>query len=312
MLDNNFYKELSEKLRNNSDLMQEYIVKERELLGKKQVLLSEKEKELDEIRKYLFLTASVVETLRQEVSVTTEQLKVLESEMLTGIQVSIGIEHDLDKLTNVKPVNIEHNKEVKYDSVSSILSSLSDLKSESDSLSSSDSDDISESSNNDNNIIRFSTTDTTIDDDIAYVKLVVENCKAPDDTSKLDIWKRRILVKHYMEQGLSTINEIMDRYNKYASHEQVALGTQSSISKDMKLIFDGGFRLDVLTYNKELQSTFRPASMLNSDEMCKINKLILGVENFDSAKYRVNSFISENNMSSYKTKAVFAFVKEQY
>lgn len=311
MLDNNFYKELSEKLRNNSDLMQEYIVKERELLGKKQVLLAEKEKELDEVRKYLFLTASVVETLKQEVSVTVEQLKVLESEMLTGIQVSIGIEQDLDKLTNVKPVEITSNKEVKYSSVNSILSSLSDLKSESDTLSSNDLDD-NDNENSENNIIRFSTSNTTVDDDIAYIKLIIENCKVPDDTSKLDIWKRRVLVKHYMEQGLSTINEVMERYNKYATHEQVALGTQSSISKDMKFIFDGGFRLEVLTYNKELQSTFRPASMLNSDEMCKINKLILGVETFDTAKYRVNTFISENNMSSYKTKAVFSFVKEQY
>lgn len=309
MLDNNFYKELSEKLRTNSDLMQEYIVKERELLGKKQVLLAKKEKELDEIRKYLFLTASVVETLKQEVSVTVEQLKILESEMLTGIQVSLGIEQDLDKLTNVKPVEIEHNKEVKYSSVNSILSSLSDLKSESDSLSSIDVDD---NENSANNIIRFSNSNTTIDADIAYVKLIIENCKVPDDTSKLDIWKRRVLVKYYMEQGLSTVNDIMERYNKYATHEQVALGTQSSISKDMKYIFDGGFRLEVLTYNKELQSTFRPASMLNSDEMCKINKLILGVETFETAKQRVNTFVSENNMSSYKTKAVFAFVKEQY
>lgn len=304
MLDNNFYKELSEKLRTNSDLIQEYIVKEKELLVKKQVLLTEKEKELDEIRRYLLLTTSVVETLKQEVSSTVEQLKILESEMLTGIQVSIGIEHDLDKLTNMKPVKIEPDKEVKYSSVNSILSNLSDLKSESDGLSNNDLDDISE-----NNTL--ATLDTTIDEDIAYVKLVVENCKVPDDTSKLNIWKRRVLVKHYMEQGLSTVNDIMERYNKYATHEQVALGTQSSISKDMKFIFDGGFRLEVLTYNKELQSTFRPASMLNSDEMCKINKLILGAETLDAAKYKVTYSISDS-MSSYKEKAIFAFVEEQY
>lgn len=322
MLDNTFYNGLLKDIKGNNQKMQDYITEEKQLLGKKKELLEAKESELEAIKNYLLLTTSVVETLRQDISIKVEQLKLAESLILSGENVGKAIDNDLTKLSSVSPVVLDKNskefddiKNLNLESINHVLdksvaksdivlSTLSEVKKESDLL----------VNDSDDNLFMVNDEQNEVEKDIEYIKLAMKKCRLPVDETKIDIWKRRVLVKHYMEQGLSTVQSVVERYNKYASHEQISLATKSSISKDMRSIFEGLFTLDIITYDKELQSNFRASSMLTSDEICQINKIIN--QSGDNKKDVMESvltfaFSNLNDMSIYKKEAVKSFVNEQ-
>ena len=320
------YNELLEELKTNKEKTKQYLQEKENHLGKAKEMLSEKEKELESTSQYLYLLMNVVQGLKTEIKVTELELDSLRLQLdgISGYEKSI-IETN-EKLSGLsKKVEKGNLSQSQKPEMRVLIQSVNDIKKKSESLSNIEDD-------GDNSILKTQNTNlkqedtkdwvksassSTEDKDLLYISFIEEHCKKPDDITKIDIWRRRVLVKHYLESGLSTVSEVMTRYNKYAKKVKVSLGTESSISKDILKVFSGEFKLDVLVYDKRISSVFKPSSMLTSNEICQINQMINQMQKQSQNKInvinKVQSYAKDNmnNMSVYKLRAVKSFIEEQ-
>lgn len=341
----NNFNELLQTLQTEKLTTENYLKEKKEHLIKAKELLSLKEDELEKVNNYLILLLNVISALKVEITSTESEIEAINYHLNASSDKTKKIEQIKEKLDGIDKNSIFKTNKPNFN-VS--IQSVGDVKKLAESLSTVK--DESESKIIENNIteksVEISTSkeasdvkiekvervvnskdysadwvkvcnSNTEDKDFCYLQLVESNCKKPADEVNIDVWRRRVLVKYYMESGLSTVSSILSRYNKYADKYKTLKATDSSISKDMKRIFDGDFKLEVVVYAKNIFEEFRPASMLTSEEICKINEAI---SKLDGKKMKKSNLIDKiqdfarlnlSNMSTYKLRAVKSFVEEQ-
>ena len=158
-----------------------------------------------------------------------------------------------------------------------------------------------------------------IEKDSKYLEQVKWCCVHP--VQNTSIWERRVLVKHYMELGMSQVQEIVTRYNAWANHTKAVPGTFSSISKDMMKIMNGEFILQRKYADAGIAGVvmeFKPSLMLTCAEIGQLNETLRAMKakyggRTDYIKKYVNSYARKNlnNMSSFKVRAVDSFIDSQ-
>lgn len=339
----NNFDELLQTLQIEKHKTEDYLKEKENHLTKAKELLSVKEDELKKMTEYMNVLLNVIQALKLEISSTEYEMNAIKLHL--GIsnehkevveKVNDSVNTFLDKVSNGS------FKEKKPD-LNIRVHSVSDVKKLAESLSTVKDEEVEEKTENDvvdkdmdistskdvsdtkvEKIVEMKKDDWVIacstnteDKDFCYLQLVESNCRKPADDANMDVWRRRVLVKYYMESGLSTVNSILARYNKYAEKYKLPKATESSISKDMKRIFDGEFKLEVVVYAKNIFESFRPASMLSSEETCQINEMISKLEKKFTNKSNMITKIQDyaklnmSNMSTYKLRAVKSFIEEQ-
>ena len=316
-------------------------------------LLKQKEEELNRVTEYVYILQNVVQGIKFAISTCEKEIEALNSQLEASVGYQGSLEETKDKLDKnlVKVESGSFRTEAKKPRLDIQLQSITEAVKDAEKLSLSAEDTESKGPSVGKVIERKKEklTEgkeaqklveereaalmetyadmikpaelTEAEKDNQYIEKVKSSCKAPAEKDLKEIWIRRVLVKHYMESGMSQVRPIVERFNRYASQYGVKLGSESSISKDMARIVDGKFNLEMRMGKeaaKEVYLKFRPASMLTSAEISQLSGVIASMEKRYKGK---NSYIKQyvekyartnlENMSSYKVRAVNSYVSEQ-
>lgn len=286
------YSELLENAIQNNRLNNEYLEVLKLNLTKTNDLLVAKEKEYEDLYEYMCLTLTVIQGLKSEVA----SIESLISSLNKETQSSVVYQNSLIELKNRIEPKTSNTKENRPE-MSISLHTMSEVREMAEELT------------------QDTSSDSYFGNDKDYIEFIKKNCVNPEYPQNVEIWERRVLVKYYMESGLSTVDEILKRYNKYADSNNKGKATSSSISKDIRQIFDGSFSLVTKEHNKNINQRFRPASMLTVDEISQINQLIIDNSSLSHERIKgiVETYAEKNllSMSVYKLRAVKSFLEEQ-
>lgn len=324
----NKYESLLESAKSDVTKTEMYIKSKECMIQHSKDLLEQKKKELESVIEYVYLLQTVVQGLKFAIQSSEAELDMLRGQIKASGDYQKSLAETKEKFNRNQEVveSGSFRTEAKKPKMQVQLQSFSEAVKDAASLVNADDNAVTDSvepakDREESSVINPVISKTILEEDEDYVKKSLSICKVPQDKEAKDIWLRRLLVKHYMESGMSQVTLVMNRFNDYASKHNVKLGSESSISKDMTRIVDGKFILELNEGQEEIKDVslkFRPARMLTSDEICQLSGVISSMEErykgkTDYIKQYVSKYARTNlqNMSTYKVKAVQSYVNEQ-
>lgn len=352
------YVDRIDSLSKSTDSTLNYIKLKEETLSKANELLSMKEQELSNVTEYVYLLQTVIQALKFEISETEKEISLLKKETDTSkvysdsiksiqgllhtgelnaasgvystqnvksvvkkpeidiqLQTFAGLQKDSEALTPREELEETDKLEADDTNKEGVAESKSEV--EADDITVKDNKPVDSTVNNAGVLGSFLSVELA--KDTKYLNMVKDCCVVPADN--VSIWERRVLVKHYMESGMSQVNEIVTRFNAWADNVKAAPGTTSSISKDMLKIMNGEFVLTNKADNSNIMGVnleFKPSSMLTCSEIGQLTETVRAMKNKYNGKTEyIKKYVSNyartnlTNMSAYKIRAVDSFVDMQ-